>query len=119
MFKLLMLLTFAASSLAAQTTSQICFVTDKTSPAKSACMDLKPALRQSLLAFIAAQPAGTYSGIADLILSNLRDGLFAATVAAFPPTAVATAQTARDNAQATLDGAKSTVIAKPVVVADP
>ncbi len=108
-----------ACGLSAQVTSQICFVTDKTKPAQMACQDLKPALRGSLAAFIASTPTSTYTGIADLILSNLRDGLFQSVLSQFPPPAVATALANRDADQATLDAAKATIISKPIVVADP
>jgi hypothetical protein len=117
------------SALMAQTTGQLCWTPDKTTPARTICRDLTPALKQSLNAFIASQmveigkDAGgkpimgpKYTGIADLLFSALADGVFAPIIDQFPPANVIAAKTAADADAATLATRKAAHVGKATVI---
>jgi hypothetical protein len=126
LFALTLALSFGAF---AQTTGQLCWTPDKTTPARTICRDLTPALKQSLNAFIATQmveigkDAGgkpimgpKYNGIGDLLFTALADGVFAPIIDQFPPANVITAKAAADADAATLATRKAAHVGKATVI---
>jgi hypothetical protein len=116
-------------SAAAQTTGQVCWTPDKTTPAKTVCRDLTPALKQSLNAFIASQMVEVgkdangksvmgpkYQGIGDLLFTALADGLFTPIIDQFPPANVVAAKAQADADTATLAARKAAHIGKVTVI---
>lgn len=123
---------FFVGALCSQT-GQICWVPDKATPGKSACQDVTATQKAVLAAFIATQTVQTgtnadgsailspkYLGLADLIITSIKDGLFRPLMdnPTFQPAAIKTLQTAAVTAQSNLDAAKIAAIAK-APIADP
>tara|TARA_R110000868_G_scaffold131806_3_gene342133 strand:+ start:1510 stop:1878 length:369 start_codon:yes stop_codon:yes gene_type:complete len=120
--KIILLLTLSISAFA-QTTGQICFQPDKTVPTKQVCRDITPAVRQSLVAFVAEQKdnagAPKYNGVADLLFSHL-NALMLDLLDKFPSATIQNAKTAETDARTLIDTRKAAALAKSAsAVVDP
>lgn len=104
---------------------QLVFLPDKANPAKSAVYDLTNPVLKALKDFIDSVQVQTgvdaqgkpvftskYKGVADLMFTNLADGLFATVLERFPPANITTAQADIATAQATLEARRAAHIGK-------
>jgi hypothetical protein len=100
--------------------AQLCYLPDKDKPTAVVCYELTPELSAALATYTANQKTDTgeprYTGIADLIIQNLANGLFQAAITAHPPPAVQNAKTAEQAAVEATKAAKDSVLAVPIVL---
>lgn len=104
---------------------QLIFIPDKTTPAKSVAYELTNPVLKALKDFIDSQQVQTgidgqgrpvfvskYKGVADLVFSNLADGLISTVLERFPPANITSTQADIATAQATLEARRAAHIGK-------
>lgn len=100
----------------AQTTGAVCWLPDKTTPAKAACMDVPPAVKRAAADYIASQTVGNpptlkYSGAADLLFTTVRAVLDEA-IRRFPPPSIAADQATAADAAAAAAAKQAALLAR-------